>query len=60
MVLKDRPMSVLLVSSKNSELILRLEVAIPGRNVAKVIGSEIREAATKEFEVQGIRPATTP
>jgi small conductance mechanosensitive channel len=60
MVLKDRPMSVLLVSSKNSEMTLRLEVAIPGRNVAKVIGSEIREAATKEFEVQGIPPATTP
>jgi small conductance mechanosensitive channel len=60
MVLKDRPMSVLLVSSKYSELTLRLEVTIPGRNVAKVIGSEIREAVKKEFEVQGIPPAPTP
>ena len=59
-VLKDRPISVLLMSSRYSELILRLEVTIPGRNVAKVIGSEIREAVKKEFEVQGIPPAPTP
>jgi small-conductance mechanosensitive channel len=60
MVLKDRPISVLLMSSRYSELTLRLEATIPGRNVAKVIGSEIREAVKKEFEVQGIPPAPTP
>jgi small-conductance mechanosensitive channel len=56
MVLKDRPMSVLLTSSKRSEMTLRLEVTIPGRNVAKVIGSEIRESVAKEFAAQGIPP----
>jgi small conductance mechanosensitive channel len=58
MVLKDRPMSVLLINSKYSELILQLEATIPGRNVAKVIGCDIREAVKKEFEAQGIRPAS--
>jgi small-conductance mechanosensitive channel len=60
MVLKERPIDVLLISSRYSELTLRLEVTIPGRNVAKVISSEIREAVKKEFEVQGIPPAPTP
>jgi small-conductance mechanosensitive channel len=60
MVLKDRPIDVLLISSRYSELTLRLEVTIPGRNMAKVISSEIREAVKKEFEVQGIPPAPTP
>jgi small-conductance mechanosensitive channel len=60
MVLKDRPIDVLLISSRYSELTLRLEVTIPGRSVAKVISSEIREAVKKEFEVQGIPPAPTP
>jgi small-conductance mechanosensitive channel len=60
MVLKDRPVDVLLISSRYSELTLRLEVTIPGRNMAKVISSEIREAVKKEFEVQGIPPAPTP
>ncbi len=57
MVLKDRPMSVQLVSSHYSELILRLEVAVPGRNVAKGIGCDIRETAKKQFEKEGISPA---
>ncbi|MFZ3113321.1 mechanosensitive ion channel family protein [Methanothrix sp.] len=56
-VLKDRPLSVQLVSSKNAELILRLEVTVPGRNVAKAVGNEIREAVIKELEAQGIPPA---
>ncbi len=60
MVLKDRPIDVLLISSRYSELTLRLEVTIPGRNKAKVISSDIREAVKKEFEVQGILPAPTP
>jgi small-conductance mechanosensitive channel len=60
MVLKDRSIDVLLISSRYSELTLRLEVTIPGRNMAKVISSEIREAVKKEFEVQGIPPAPTP
>jgi small-conductance mechanosensitive channel len=60
MVLKDRPIDVLLISSRYSELTLRLEVTIPGRNMAKVTSSEIREAVKKEFEVQGILPAPTP
>lgn len=57
MVIKDRPVSVLLVNSKYSELTLRLEFAVPGRNVAKGIGCDIREAVKKEFEKQGIFPA---
>ncbi len=60
MVLKDRPLSVLLVNSKYSELTLRLEFAVPGRNVAKGIGCDIREAVKKEFEKQGISPAKAP
>lgn len=57
MVLKDKPMSVLLIDSKYSELTLRLEVTVPGRNVAKGIGCDIREAVKKEFEEHGISPA---
>ena len=60
MVLKEKPLSVLLINSKYSELTLRLEVTVPGRNVAKGIGCDIREAVKKEFEVQDIHPAPTP
>ncbi len=60
MVLKDKPLKVLLLNSRYSELTLRLEVTVPGRNVAKGIGCDIREAVKKEFEVQGIPPAPTP
>ena len=60
MVLKDKPLIVLLMNSRYSELTLRLEVVVPGRNVAKVIGCDIREAVKKEFEVQGIPPAPMP
>lgn len=60
MVLKDRPLKVLLLNSRYSELTLRLEVTVPGRNVAKGIGCDIRESVKKEFEVQGIPPAPTP
>lgn len=60
MVLKNRPVSVLLTSSKYSDLTLRLEVTLPGRNEASVIGSEIREEVTKEFAAQGIPPAPMP
>lgn len=57
-VVKDRPMSVQLVSSRSTELILRLEVVVPGRDVASRVGNEIREAVIKEFEAQGISPST--
>jgi small conductance mechanosensitive channel len=60
MVLKDRPLEVLLMNSRYSELTLRLEATVPSRNVAKGIGCDIREAVKKEFEEQGIRPAPTP
>jgi small-conductance mechanosensitive channel len=60
MVLKDKPINVLLLNSRYSELTLRLEVPVPGRNVAKVIGCDIREAVKKEFEAVGIPPAPTP
>ncbi len=60
MVLKDRPMSVQLINSRYSELTLRLEVPVSGRNVAKGIGCDIREAVKKEFEAQGIAAAPTP
>ncbi|MCX6676542.1 MAG: hypothetical protein NTU95_01175 [Methanothrix sp.] len=48
------------MNSRYSELTLRLEVTVPGRNVAKGIGCDIREAVKKEFEVQEILPAPTP
>lgn len=57
LVFKDKPMSVQLANSRYSELTLRLEVTIPGRNVAKSIACDIREAAKKEFEAEGIPPA---
>ena len=60
MVLKDKPLTVQLISSRYSELTLRLEVPVPGRNVAKGIGCDIREAVKEEFEIQGIPPAPTP
>jgi len=60
LVLKDRPVNVLLLNSRYSELTLRLELPLPGRNVAKVIGCDIREAVKKEFEAAGIPPAPTP
>ncbi len=60
MVLKDKPINVLLLNSRYSELTLRLEVPVPGRNVAKVIGCDIRETVKKEFEAAGIPPAPTP
>ena len=60
MVLKDKTLSVLLINSKYSELTLRLEVTVPGRNVAKGIGCDIREAVKKEFELQDIHSAPTP
>jgi len=59
-VLKDRPMKVQLVNSRYSELTLRLEVPVPGRNVAKDVGCDIRESVKKEFEAQGILPAPNP
>jgi hypothetical protein len=48
------------MNSRYSELTLRLEATVPGRNVAKGIGCDIREAVKKEFEAQGIPPAPTP
>ncbi len=59
-VLTERPMSVQLVSSRSAELILRLEVTVPGRNVARTVGNEIREAVIKEFEAKEIAPAQMP
>ncbi len=53
-VLKDKDVKVLLVDAKHSELILKLYIHVPGRNVAQGIGSEIREAVRKEFERAGI------
>jgi len=58
LVLADRPMSVQLVSSRASEMLLRLEVTVPGRNVAKRVGNEIREAVIKQFEAEGLPPSS--
>lgn len=60
MVLKDREINVLLADSKHSEQTLRLEFQVPGRNVAKAVGCEIREAVAKEFEAEGISSAPAP
>jgi len=47
-----------LVSSRASEMLLRLEVTVPGRNVAKRVGNEIREAVIKQFEAEGLPPSS--
>ena len=60
MVLKDRAISVLLVDSEPSELTLRMEILVPGRNVAETIGCEIREAVLKELEAERISSAPSP
>lgn len=55
MVLKDRPILVLLTEEEPPVLNLKLFVSIPGRDVAYRVGCEIREAVEKRFEKEGLR-----
>jgi small conductance mechanosensitive channel len=57
LVRKDRVIKVLISSSRYSEINLKLYVDIPGREKATDIASDIREAAKKRFEAEGIQPA---
>lgn len=54
MVLKDREIKVLVANSKYDEIDLKLYIDIPGRDLATDIGSHIREAVKKRFEIDGI------
>lgn len=55
MVLKDRPISVLLTEEEPPDLNLKLFISIPGRDVAYRVGCDIREAVEKRFEKDGLR-----
>jgi small conductance mechanosensitive channel len=56
-VLKDRVIKVLVTDARFQEINLKLYIDIPGREKATDIASEIREAARKRFEAEGIKPA---
>ncbi len=58
-VLANREIKVLLTDMKDEELNLRLEVHLPGRDVAKGVGCEIREAVGKRFDQEGIAPSVS-
>ncbi len=58
-VMTNREIKVLLTDMKKEELNLRLEVHLPGRNLAKGVGCEIREAVGRKFFEEGIAPAAT-
>ncbi len=58
-VMANRDIKVLLTDMKKEELNLRLEMHLPGRNVAKGVGCDIREAVGKKFHQEGIAPAAT-
>jgi small-conductance mechanosensitive channel len=47
LVMANRDIKVLLTDMKKEELSLRLEIHLPGRNVAKGVGCDIREAVAK-------------
>lgn len=59
LVMVNRDIKVLLTDMKKEELNLRLEMHLPGRNMAKGVGCDIREAVGKKFYQEGIAPAAT-
>lgn len=59
LVMVNRDIKVLLTDMKKEELNLRLEIHLPGRNMAKAVGCDIREAVGKKFYQEGIAPAST-
>lgn len=59
LVMVNRDIKVLLTDMKKEELSLRLEMHLPGRNVAKGVGCDIREAVGRKFHQEGIAPAST-
>lgn len=59
LVMVNRDIKVLLTDMKKEELSLRLEIHLPGRNVAKGVGCDIREAVGRKFHQEGIAPAST-
>ena len=54
MVLKDRPIKVLLTDIESSKNKLALFIRLSGRNIAYDTGCEIREAVWKRFDLEGI------
>jgi small conductance mechanosensitive channel len=56
LVMSNRDIKVLLTDMKKEELNLRLEVHLPGRNVATGVDCDIREAVGRKFHQEGIAP----
>lgn len=59
LIMANREIKVLLTEMKDEELNLKLEVHLPGRDVAKQAGCEIREAVGKKFDQEGIAPSAS-
>lgn len=56
-VMADQEIRVLLTDMKNEELTLRLEMHLPGRKHANIVGCDIREAVGRRFSEEGIAHA---
>jgi small-conductance mechanosensitive channel len=59
LVVANREVSVLLTDMKKDEQNLRLEVHLPGREVAKAVSCDIREAVGKRFYQEGLALASS-
>lgn len=57
-VMSNKDIRVLLMDTKKDEQSLRLEFQLPGRDVAKGVGCDIREAVGKRFFLEGIDPGS--
>ncbi len=58
-VMSNKDIRVLLMDMKKDEQSLRLEFQLPGRDVAKGVGCDIRESVGKRFFLEGIDPGST-
>ncbi len=56
-VMADKEIRVLLTDMKKEELTLRLEMHLPGRKLANIVGCDIREAVGRRFSEEDIAPA---
>jgi small conductance mechanosensitive channel len=56
LVMANRDIKVQLTDMKKEELNLRLEMHLPGRNVATGVDCDIREAVGRKFHQEGIAP----
>lgn len=58
-VMSNKDIRVLLMDMKKDEQSLRLEFQLPGREVAKGVGCDIRESVGKRFFLEGIDPGSS-